>query len=117
MSLNLPENERDLDSPAYKAFRHSVYVRDNFKCQLCGSNYRLNAHHIKRWADDVKLRFSASNGIALCESCHKMVTGNEDSFEERFKVIVKKNTIAKYGGQTPKKPSGKYKLRNPRLRF
>ncbi len=118
MNSNPLDNLRDLDSPEYKSFRNSVFVRDDWTCQSCNlKNKTLNAHHIRRWADYPHLRYSASNGIALCEECHDMVTGKEPDYQEQFLSIVKKNTMAKYGPKKPKDSKGKYRPRNPRLRY
>lgn len=60
-------------SSKYKQWRFDVYLRDNFTCQKCGDNKggNLNAHHIKPFADYPELRFEVSNGLTLCENCHK----------------------------------------------
>lgn len=57
----------------YKRWRFDVFARDKFTCQKCFDNKggNLNAHHIKPFADYEELRFDISNGITLCESCHK----------------------------------------------
>lgn len=57
----------------YKRWRFDVFARDNFACQSCGDNKggNLNAHHIKHFADYPDLRFDLSNGVTLCETCHK----------------------------------------------
>lgn len=59
---------------AYKVWRTSVYERDNYTCQMCNARgCRLNAHHIKSYARFPSLRYDVSNGVTLCESCHKFV--------------------------------------------
>ena len=81
---------RDYNDPKYKAWRTAVYVRDKFTCRLCGSKHKrkLNAHHIRRWADHPHLRFEVSNGITLCYSCHQKTIGREEQFEQTFQTIL-----------------------------
>ena len=63
---------RDRSSHEYRIWRLSVYERDDFTCQECGQRGgKLNAHHIKPWATTPDLRFDTSNGVTLCEDCHK----------------------------------------------
>jgi 5-methylcytosine-specific restriction endonuclease McrA len=84
---------REYDSPEYKKWRKDIYTRDNHKCQWPGCNItkKLNAHHIKRWADNPGLRFNPLNGITLCKEHHKMVTGLESYYEAVFMKIVADN--------------------------
>lgn len=82
---------RDWNSPEYKKLRLSAYKRDKFKCRFPGctsKSRRLNAHHIKRWADYPALRFCLANIITLCVTHHKLVTGNEEQYESMFQSIV-----------------------------
>lgn len=59
-------------STEYRLWRKAVFMRDGFTCQICGSHgVMLNAHHIKSYAAYPELRFDISNGITLCEVCHK----------------------------------------------
>jgi hypothetical protein len=79
------------DSPDYKRWRDSVFQRDNYTCQTCGSHtgngsrVRLHAHHVKplslivrdRDISNIKQAVECSeiwdinNGITLCKNCHK----------------------------------------------
>ena len=65
--------ERDMASREYKAWRQSVFERDQFTCQKCGDarGGNLQAHHIKDYAGHPNLRYSVENGITLCETCHR----------------------------------------------
>lgn len=99
-------NERDWDDPQYKAWRLAVYKRDNFCCQFpgCknkGKGAKLQAHHIKRWADAPELRFILTNGVTLCKMCHKKIGGQEQNYESLFlNIALKKNA------RTPKEKQG-----------
>ncbi len=51
-----------------------VFKRDGYKCQMCGSNNRLQVDHIQSWSEYIELRFDINNCRTLCERCHYKVT-------------------------------------------
>lgn len=66
----------------WKEWRESVFERDNYTCQKCGSKsgldgyVRLEPHHIFRLNKLIKNNFlnhiyNPDNGITLCIKCHK----------------------------------------------
>lgn len=59
--------------PGYKEWVQLVYELDNHTCQKCGDDTggNLNAHHIESYRSNPELRTEISNGITLCEDCHK----------------------------------------------
>jgi 5-methylcytosine-specific restriction endonuclease McrA len=63
-------NQRNM--PEYAAWRQAVYERDGFRCQECGGEGPLNAHHVRSWAGFPELRFDVENGITLCLACHEV---------------------------------------------
>lgn len=63
---------RARNSKEYSEWRNKVFERDSYTCQCCGQvGGTLNAHHIKEYAKHPDLRLVISNGITLCEKCHK----------------------------------------------
>lgn len=56
-------------------WRRRVFERDKYICQKCGYDKGkiLRAHHIASWAGFPDLRYELSNGITLCDPCHKWV--------------------------------------------
>lgn len=58
------------NTEAHRAWAVAVKMRDGYRCVRCGSQYRLAAHHIKRWKVHPELRHDVANGETLCQSCH-----------------------------------------------
>lgn len=67
------ENKNRGLCPKNRKWRNKVFKRDNYTCQCCGDNKggNLEAHHIFSYHSHKHLRHITSNGITLCESCHK----------------------------------------------
>lgn len=92
MSNYLKKRRRELKTKWYKKLRMSVFMRDDFTCQLCGARGGyLNAHHIKRYIDSKSDRFDRCNLITLCADCHDGIFGMEKDYEKMFQRIVRKN--------------------------
>lgn len=76
------ENELDRRTLEYKFWREKVFTRDKWTCQKCrhrnkrGVRKSLNAHHIKPFSKNKKLRTDVNNGITLCEDCHRIIHKN-----------------------------------------
>lgn len=69
-------NNSERESKA-ETWRKDIFERDNYICQICGiRGGKLNAHHIKSWSNFPKLRFELSNGVTLCQKCHKLIHKN-----------------------------------------
>lgn len=76
------------NTPEYRKWRQAVFKRDRRKCKVCGATRKLQAHHIKRWADFPMLRYEIGNGITLCRKCHGNVWGKEEQFEAQFYTLI-----------------------------
>lgn len=76
-----------------KFWRSEIFKRDNYTCVLCNSRGdMLNAHHIKRWADNSLLRLDLNNGITLCRKCHLLTHFKEKQYEKLFiRILENKN--------------------------
>lgn len=88
------QNHSDRTSPQMKDWRINVFTRDNYTCKMCGIRSSqgtpviLNAHHIIPFIKNRELRFDISNGITLCDVCHKKTYKREEYFEEYFNSII-----------------------------
>jgi hypothetical protein len=70
-------------SPEAHAWRKAVFERDGYTCVECGRQGRLQAHHLRSWAEDVDGRLDVDNGITLCLECHKAKHPELSSLIER----------------------------------
>lgn len=82
-----------------KAWRLAVFERDKFTCQFCGDarGGNLVAHHINSYSKHKELRHDPSNGITLCEDCHKdyhSAYGWKNATAEKFNLFMQKTMIA-----------------------
>lgn len=77
---------RNFDDPLYKKWRKDVYKRDHHQCRWpnCKVKRKLNAHHIRTWAQYPGLRFDINNGITLCKYHHDLIKGNEEIYAAIF---------------------------------
>lgn len=68
-------NEQEIrNSKEYSEWRKKVFERDDYTCKMCGKKGgNLNAHHIKSFKKYPELRLKLSNGLTLCEECHKKI--------------------------------------------
>jgi len=67
-------------SMSAKIWRREILKRDDFKCvecgleqgkcDHCGQSVFLHAHHIKPVSTHPELRFTLSNGMTVCRTCH-----------------------------------------------
>ena len=96
----------------YKEWRNKVYRRDNYICQKCGNrSNKLRAHHIIGLYEIIKeckigtikqalrclLLWSVSNGVTLCNKCHKEfheIYGIKDFTEDDYKKWIKSKKVA-----------------------
>ena len=82
---------RDYSDPLYKEWRRRIKKRDKHSCKMPGCHRGgkyTHVHHIKRWSDYPSLRYEDTNGITLCNFCHKVVTNNEPYYEQLFCDII-----------------------------
>lgn len=69
------ERHRMMLSVPYQSWRHAVFARDNYTCQICDQySGMLHADHIKSWSQYPELRFEVTNGRTLCRPCHYYIT-------------------------------------------
>lgn len=69
-----PKNQKERGSAKAHEWRDAIFARDGYTCRICGSRGgKLNAHHKKKWSEYPSLRYDLSNGITLCEDCHKKI--------------------------------------------
>lgn len=93
--------------PEYLIFVKACLARDNYTCQCCGKKQKnLEVHHLDGYNWCKEKRTDETNGITLCETCHKNFhiqygSGNntKDQFEEWLGKSIK--NLEKYNGELP----------------
>jgi 5-methylcytosine-specific restriction endonuclease McrA len=94
MSIETTSSARDRNVMGYKKWRKAVFTRDNFKCQKCGSEENLEAHHIKPFSAAPELMYVVENGLTLCAECHKKTDSYGKKRENRYKGKRAKNGLS-----------------------
>lgn len=81
-----PKNMKVRNSLEYGLWRKAVFERDNYQCIWGGKEHgsKLQADHIKPFAQYPALRFAIDNGRTLCKLCHLKT----DTWENRTKRII-----------------------------
>lgn len=77
-----PENIAIRMSSEYDEWRLSVYEKDGYSCQICGTHDDLTAHHIYPFATYPDLRLDINNGMTLCNTHHS--TKSPESFHSVY---------------------------------
>ena len=101
------ERLKNRDIHESKVFTQKVMIRDNYTCQCCGQKHgNIIAHHLDGWDWCIDKRFDETNGITLCDTCHKNFHhihgygGNtKEQFEKWIGYAIGK--LEKYGGKLP----------------
>lgn len=65
------ETAKKRNNYSYRKWREDVLKRSLYECEMCGSGFNLQAHHIKHFSQYPALRFDPDNGMCLCAKCHK----------------------------------------------
>lgn len=79
---------RILSNARYIRVKKMVLVMDKNTCQLCGSNERLEVHHIIEKGKNPALIYDITNLITLCKKCHCDIFGHEEDYVGIFDGIV-----------------------------
>lgn len=64
-------------SKEYVAWVKAVYKKSDGKCEMCGSEENLEAHHIIGLNKDFSKALDIENGQLLCDTCHKKLHKGE----------------------------------------
>lgn len=76
-----------------------VKRRDNYVCQLCGAKgVYLHSHHLYSWDIFISKRYDLTNGVTLCQNCHKKFhlffnSGSNTPFQFNYFTKIYKKTI------------------------
>ena len=101
------ERENKRHYPEYKEFIKKVLNRDDFTCCCCGKSAdKMEVHHLDGYDWCKERRVDETNGVTLCESCHKNFHskyGYGENTKEQFEEWIGYtfNELGKYNGNLP----------------
>ena len=107
---NKTQEEREMgrNYPEYTEFIRKVIARDNYTCQCCGNKntkHDVEVHHLDGYDWCKEKRIDETNGVTLCETCHKNFhsiygygNNTKEQFEEWYGKAVE---LVKYEGEMP----------------
>lgn len=72
---------RPFNPNTYHGWRKLVFIKDGYKCVECGSEEKLEAHHIQPYSKNHSLKYDVRNGSTFCHDCHKKT----DSYGSRVR--------------------------------
>ena len=78
------------DRGDYRVVKWTKQVLEKGKCEICGSEEQLEAHHIIKWADYPKGRIDPQNGQCLCHKCHTEQHVGDQSYHMMKAKLCKK---------------------------
>ena len=85
-----------IETQKFKDIKAKVKRRDKCVCTVC-DKYRKGGevHHIRKWANNARLRYDEKNCCYVCYACHnKKLKGNEDYYI----AILSEKVRKKYDG-------------------
>lgn len=94
------EREERRNIEGYSQWIKQVYKKDNYTCQCCGVRngngkaIKLNAHHKEGYNWCTERRLDITNGVTLCEDCHKEfhhIYGYGNNTEQQWKEFINNN--------------------------
>lgn len=94
---NLTDEERTLnrDTKENTIWKQQVKEKANFTCDICGyRGSKLRSHHLDGYNWCKERRLDLTNGVCLCESCHKEfhhIYGYGDNTEEQYMKFKENN--------------------------
>ncbi|MBO6110149.1 MAG: HNH endonuclease [Methanobrevibacter sp.] len=87
-------------SQEYSQFKKNVLSRDYHTCQCCGSKDNPEVHHKYAMNQHNSLGATVSNGIVLCEKCHKEYH-YQYGWKDNCNPVNLKKFIKQYWNQSP----------------
>lgn len=85
------QRQKDRKIPENREFIKKCLERDKYTCTVCGcKSKKFNVHHLNSYNWYTNGRFDTSNGVTLCEKCHKKfhhIYGYGNNTKKQFEVF------------------------------
>ena len=97
-NLTDEDRERGRHIDGYEEWVYKVKELADFTCHCCGQRgHKLHSHHLDGYNWCKERRVDLTNGVCLCEECHKEfhhVYGNKNNTKEQY-IEFKNNKLTK----------------------
>jgi len=78
----MSKEANELTKKAFEWWARAIKAIAGYRCEICGSNKGIDAHHIKG-RSPLRLGLSLSNGICLCVEHHRAHVHSTDAKEQQ----------------------------------
>ena len=104
----------DLLKKCNKLWKEIILSRHDFKCELCGGNWKITAHHYYFRSSAGHLIHELKNGICLCAKCHFTLHrrgADQKYIEDKIIKVRGKRWLNRLKKLKQNKPSSSYRTK------
>jgi len=106
------QKKKRIKDQALELWKEIILKEHNYRCELCGNDWKITAHHFYFRSSAGHLILDIDNGICLCGKCHAALhwEGKDQKLVED-KIIEKRGQewLARLKKKEKDRPGGSFK--------